>query len=159
MSMAFDESSLNDSELTFRTMVKDDLAKIMEIEIQAYTHPWTIGIFRDCVRGHRCWVAMQNEEIVGYGVLMVTPDESHVLNLCVSPKHQQKGVGRELLRLMEKNSAKSGVDMILLEVRRSNQIAINLYQDEGFHELGIRKGYYPANNGREDAIIFAKYLA
>ena len=147
------------SELSFRTMHADDLNQIMEIEVQAYTHPWTKGIFKDCVRGHRSWVAMQDEAIVGYAVLMMAPGESHVLNLCVNPEHQRKGIGRSLLRLLMEKSAQSGVDMILLEVRRSNQSAIDLYQDEGFHELGVRKGYYPADDGREDAIIFAKYLA
>jgi ribosomal-protein-alanine N-acetyltransferase len=158
MSVAFEDMTSLDGELTFRTMVSGDLAQVMAIEVQAYTHPWTNGIFRDCVRGHRCWVVLQGDEIVGYGVLMMAPGESHVLNLCVKPDQQRKGIGRELLRLLAKHSEQSGVDMILLEVRRSNQAAIDLYQDEGFHELGVRKGYYPADNGREDAIIFAKYL-
>ena len=147
------------SELSFRTMHADDLKQIMAIEVRAYTHPWTLGIFKDCVRGHRSWVAMQDEVIVGYAVLMMAPGESHVLNLCVNPEHHRKGIGRELLRLLMEKSAQSGVDMILLEVRRSNQSAIDLYHSEGFHELGVRKGYYPADDGREDAIIYAKYLS
>ncbi|MDH5710334.1 MAG: ribosomal protein S18-alanine N-acetyltransferase [Gammaproteobacteria bacterium] len=144
--------------LSFRTMHRDDLKQIVEIEEQAYSHPWTIGIFRDCLRVHRCWVAEENAAIVGYGVLMLAPGESHVLNLCVKPDQQRKGFGRQLLRMLMQQSEKSDVDMILLEVRRSNQSAIDLYQSEGFHELGVRKGYYPAHNGREDAIIFARYL-
>lgn len=158
MSAAFEDAASSSSELSFRTMHSDDLKQIMAIEVQAYSHPWTTGIFRDCLRGHRCWVALQDDSIVGYCVLMLAPGEAHVLNLCVKPDQQGKGIGREILRLLAKNSEQSGVDMILLEVRRSNQSAINLYQDEGFHELGVRKGYYPADNGREDAIIFAKYL-
>ncbi len=158
MSATFEEAVSTNSELSFRTMSSDDLKQIMAIEVQAYSHPWTIGIFKDCVRGHRCWVAIQDEAIVGYGVLMIAPDESHVLNLCVKPDQQRKGIGRALLRLLAKHSEQAGVDMMLLEVRRSNQSAIDLYDDEGFHELGVRKGYYPADDGREDAIIFAKYL-
>lgn len=159
MSTAFEGAVSPGSELSFRTMHADDLKRIMAIEVQAYSHPWTTGIFRDCLRCHRCWVAMQNNVIVGYGVLMLAPGEAHVLNLCVNPDQQRKGIGREILRLLVKSSEQSGVDMILLEVRRSNQSAIDLYDNEGFHELGVRKGYYPADNGREDAIIFAKYLA
>ena len=158
MSAAMEDAVPVNSALTFRTMHKADLKQIMEIEVQAYTHPWTTSIFRDCLRLHRCWVAEQNESIVGYAVLMMAPGESHVLNLCVKPDQQRKGTGRELLRLMMQESEKAGVDMILLEVRRSNQSAIDLYQSEGFHELGVRKNYYPAHSGREDAIIFAKYL-
>lgn len=144
--------------LSFRTMHRDDLKQVMEVEEQAYTHPWTVGIFRDCLRVHRCWVAQEDDAIVGYAILMMAPGESHVLNLCVKPDEQGKGIGRQLLRLMMQKSEQSGVDMILLEVRRSNQLAINLYQSEGFHELGVRKGYYPSDTGREDAIILARYL-
>ena len=159
MSAASEDVVSTVSELSFRTMVADDLTHVMDIELQAYSHPWTIGIFRDCLRAHRCWVAVQDETIVGYGVLMMAPGESHVLNLCVKPDQQRKGIGRALLRLLAKNSEQGGVDMLLLEVRRSNQSAIDLYDNEGFHELGVRKGYYPADDGREDAIIFAKYLS
>lgn len=158
MSAAFEDAVSANSALTFRTMNRTDLKQVMDIEVQAYSHPWTMGIFRDCLRLHRCWVAEQAESIVGYAVLMMAPGESHVLNVCVKPDQQRKGIGRELLRLMMQESEKSGVDMALLEVRRSNYSAIELYQSEGFHELGVRKNYYPSHSGREDAIIFAKYL-
>ncbi|PCJ11131.1 MAG: hypothetical protein COB04_19520 [Gammaproteobacteria bacterium] len=67
-------------------------------------------------------------------------------------------MGRYLLRHLIKKSHQTDIDMLLLEVRRSNEGAQDLYQSEGFHELGVRKAYYPAENGREDAIILAKYL-
>ena len=153
-----DDPNSSSDQLNLRTMHRDDLNQIIEIEEQAYTHPWTIGIFRDCLRVHRCWVAEQNEVIVGYAILMMAPGESHVLNLCVKPDQQRKGIGRELLRLLMKKSEQSNVDMILLEVRRSNQGAIDLYMSEGFHERGVRKAYYPSENGREDAIILSREL-
>lgn len=163
MTTGADSARLNSAaqtqnELTFRTMNRADLEQVMAIEVQAYTHPWTSKIFQDCLRQHRCWVAVQAEAITGYGVLMMAPGESHLLNLCVKPDQQRRGIGRALLRLLMQKSEQSGVDMMLLEVRRSNQSAMELYQSEGFHELGVRKGYYPASTGREDAIIFARYL-
>lgn len=145
-------------ELAFRTMHKDDLQEVMAIEVEAYTHPWTQGIFKDCLRTNRCWVAEQDQTIVGYAILMLAPGESHVLNICVKLDQQRKGFGRELLRMLMQKSEQASVDMILLEVRRSNQAAIELYEAENFHELGVRKGYYPADGGREDAIILARYL-
>lgn len=156
--VATDAAIQSNNNLSFRTMTKADLDQVMVIEAQAHSHPWSRGIFQDCLRLNRCWLALQEETIAGYGILMMAPGESHVLNLCVKPSMQRKGVGRGLLRLMMQKSEQSGVDMILLEVRRSNQSAIELYQSEGFHELGVRKAYYPAHDGREDAIIFAKYL-
>jgi len=142
-----------------REMTYDDLGKVIDIETAAYPHPWTVGIFRDCVRvGYNCWVYELDSEIVAYSILMVSGAESHVLNLCVHPNHQRRGIGRLLLNYMTQTAREAGADTIILEVRQSNTTAINLYISAGFHELGVRNGYYPDHNGREDAIIFAKSL-
>ena len=155
----FANDSTGSSESQIRTMTYADLKQVMEIEVKAYTHPWTIGIFRDCLRvGYSCWVLIEADAIIGYGIVMLAPGEAHVLNLCVKREHQGKGLGRNLLNYMAKKAAQSDIDMILLEVRRSNQSAISLYLSEGFHELGVRHNYYPDEKDREDAIIFAKYL-
>ena len=143
-----------------RTMSYKDLKQVIEVEQRAYPHPWTIGIFRDCLRvGYNAWVMTLDQSVVGYGVVMLSPGEAHILNICIDPEYQGKGLGRYLLRHLVKRSNQTDVDMILLEVRRSNQCAQKLYLSEGFHELGVRKAYYPSDNGREDAIILAKYLA
>lgn len=148
------------SEYQLRTMTYTDLQQVIAIEVEAYTHPWTVGIFRDCLRvGYSSWVLEKEGNIIGYGVVMLAAGEAHILNLCISVKYQGVGLGRELLNFMSDKAKQSEIDMILLEVRRSNQSAINLYMSEGFHELGVRDNYYPAAEGREDAIIFAKYLA
>ena len=147
-------------EYSIRSMTYDDLSDIIEIEKQAYTHPWTVGIFRDCLRvGYSCWVMIKNQSVVGYGIVMLAAGEAHVLNVCIQPAQQRHGLGRKLLSHMMSKARLSGIDMILLEVRRSNQVAIDLYVDEGFHELGVRRNYYPSKDGREDAIIYARYLA
>lgn len=147
------------NEHRIRTMTYTDLKQVMEVENQAYPHPWTIGIFRDCLRvGYSCWVVTRARSVIGYGIVMLAAGEAHILNLCVKPDQQGKGIGRELLSHMTETARQAAIDMILLEVRRSNQAAISLYHSAGFHELGIRDNYYPAESGREDAIIFAKYL-
>lgn len=149
-----------DDESRIRTMTYTDLKQVMEVENEAYPHPWTIGIFRDCLRvGYSCWVVTRGPSIIGYGIVMLAAGEAHILNLCVKPGEQGKGIGRKLLNHLAERARQADIDMILLEVRRSNQAAINLYLAEGFHELGVRDNYYPADSGREDAIIFAKYLA
>jgi ribosomal-protein-alanine N-acetyltransferase len=99
-----------------------------------------------------------DDQIIGYGVIMLSPGEAHILNICIDPEYQCKGLGRYLLRHLVKKSHQTDIDMLLLEVRRSNTSAQELYLSEGFHELGVRKAYYPAEDGREDAIILAKYL-
>ena len=148
------------AEPVLRTMTYADLRQVIEIEERAYSHPWTIGIFRDCIRvGYNCWVCMQGERMVGYGVIMLAAGEAHILNLCVDPDHQGRGLGRFILRHLVSRCAQTDIDMVILEVRRSNRHAMRLYEVEGFHELGVRKDYYPADEGREDAIIFARYIS
>lgn len=146
-------------DINIRTMTYADLRQVMDVEEQAYPYPWTVGIFRDCIRvGYNCWVATHEDAVIGYGIVMLAAGEAHVLNLCVSPEFQHRGIGRKLLRHLARRAQMADIDMILLEVRRSNQAAIDLYHSEGFHELGVRKNYYPDDNGREDAIILARYL-
>ena len=143
-----------------RTMNYSDLKQVIVIEKKAYPHPWTPGIFRDCLRvGYTSWVMTLDKTVIGYGVVMLSPGEAHVLNICIDPEYQAKGLGRYLLHHLIKQSNRTDVDMILLEVRRSNVNAQRLYLSEGFHELGVRKAYYPTEDGREDAMILAKYLA
>lgn len=143
-----------------RTMTTSDLQDVIAVEKRAYPHPWTLGIFRDCLRiGYNAWVMTLDDAVIGYGIVMLSPGEAHILNICIDPDYQRKGLGRYLLNHLVKKSNQTDVDMILLEVRRSNEHAQQLYLSEGFHELGVRKAYYPADNGREDAIILAKYLA
>ena len=142
-----------------REMTVDDLGRIIDIEIAAYEHPWTLGIFRDCLRvGYSCWVYLREDRIVAYGIVMLSGSEAHVLNLCVHPECQSRGIGRMMLNHLTQTARESGADTILLEVRQSNIIAIQLYLSADFHELGVRTGYYPDHNGREDAIILAKSL-
>jgi len=143
----------------FREMTVDDLPAIMEIENQVYTHPWTKGIFNDCMRvGYNCWVYLEQDELLAYGLVSVAVNEAHILNICVAPDAQGRGLGRRMLhKLMQLAEARQG-NSIFLEVRESNFIAQALYDQEGFNRIGLRKNYYPAEDGREDALVFAKEL-
>ena len=161
--MAVNYQNMNDEMsalVEIRTMSYSDLKEVIAVEQRAYPHPWTLGIFRDCLRvGYKAWVMTLDHNVIGYGVVMLSPGEAHILNICIDPEYQGKGLGRYLLGHLVKRSNRTDVDMILLEVRRSNNAAQQLYLSEGFHELGVRKAYYPSDDGREDAIILAKYLA
>lgn len=156
----FPPDRMPEKAVTLRAMSYADLKQIVEIEERAYTHPWTIGIFRDCIRvGYNCWVCMLGKQVIGYGIIMLAAGEAHILNICVDPEFQGRGYGRKVLRYLISRCASSDIDMVILEVRRSNSHAKRLYQSEGFHELGVRKDYYPADEGREDAIIYARYVS
>ena len=143
-----------------RTMKSSDLKQVIAVEKKAYPHPWTLGIFRDCLRvGYNAWVMTLDNNVIGYGIVLLAPGEAHILNICIDPDYQGKSLGRHLLRHLVEKSHQTDIDMVLLEVRRSNAQAQQLYVSENFHELGVRKAYYPTDKGRVDAIILAKYLA
>ena len=142
-----------------RPMREDDLDAVMAVERRAYPFPWTPGIFRDCVRaGYPAWLLYDGSGVLGYAVLSVAAGEAHLLNLCVDPGAQGHGHGRRLLRTMMRIARGHGAHRVFLEVRPSNPVAIALYHEEGFNEIGRRPRYYPAADGREDAIVMALEL-
>ncbi|MFQ5660865.1 MAG: ribosomal protein S18-alanine N-acetyltransferase [Gammaproteobacteria bacterium] len=145
--------------LNFRPMDEDDLPAIMAIEQSAYTFPWTNTIFHDCLRvGYCSWVLERDGFITAYGIMSVAVGECHLLNLCVQPEYQGMGLGRTVLDFLLDIARKHKAEMAFLEVRPSNEIAKQLYFGAGFDEVGIRRNYYPADIGREDALIMARSL-
>jgi len=146
--------------LNFKRIYQDDLeALIMPIERIAYSHPWNIKIFEDCLDGtYEAWMALYNSTVVGYGVISAAAGEGHLLNLCVPPGCQNKGVGRKILCFLVSRVKQLGAKTLFLEVRSSNRSAINLYYSEGFNETGVRKGYYPGHQKREDALLMSLEL-
>lgn len=142
-----------------RPMREDDLDAVMEIERRAYPFPWTRGIFRDCLRaGYPAWVLDEDGALAGYGLLSIAAGEAHILNVCAAPEAQGRGHGRRLVRTLLQQARGRGAQRVFLEVRPSNTAAIALYHAQGFNEIGRRPRYYPAANGREDAIVMALEL-
>ncbi len=144
------------SQGAMRPMREDDLDAVHAVEIRAYEFPWTVGIFRDCLRAdYPAWVMQHNGRIVGYFLMSIAADEAHVLNICIDPAQQGHGHGRQLLRALMHVARGRRAERVFLEVRPSNAGAIALYHSEGFNEIGRRPRYYPARDGREDALVMA----
>jgi len=147
---------LQEATINLRPMQAADIDAVMEIENATYPFPWTAGIMRDCLRvGYCCWLAEQDEQIVGYSIMSIGAGESHLLNICVHRDWQRQGIASQLLKHMLNLAKRHGAEVCLLEVRPSNRSAIELYEKNGFSEVGRRKSYYPAKNGHEDALILA----
>ncbi|MEO8628857.1 MAG: ribosomal protein S18-alanine N-acetyltransferase [Betaproteobacteria bacterium] len=143
----------------FRPMESDDLQQVLSIEQDIYTYPWTIGNFQDSLyAGYSCWIMECTGQMVGYGVLMIGVDEAHLLNLSVAQQWQSRGLGRALLQHFTNTARGYEALRMFLEVRPSNHNARNLYKDVGFTDLSIRRDYYPAQAGREDAILMGLEL-
>ena len=152
-------TQLKPANVSFREMRASDLDAVMQIEMANFPFPWTAGNFKDSINsGHICLLLEIDQALVGYALLMMVLDEVHLLNISVSPSWKGKGWGRHLLnQMMQIGREKGGLNMFL-EVRPSNVSAITLYESIGFNEMGVRPGYYPAHNGRENAVLMGVAL-
>jgi len=137
-----------------RQMVESDVQSVVAVERASYQFPWSEGIFRDCLRvGYVCRVVTAAEDVIGYGVMSVGAGEAHILNLCISDAFRCQGIGRRLLGYLIERGTAAGMSEAFLEVRPSNTAAIRLYLSCGFEQVGMRRGYYQAVGGREDAAV------
>lgn len=142
-----------------RPMVDGDVPSVVDIERRAYAFPWSRGVFLDCLRvPYHCEVLEEERLLAGYSVLAVAADEAHLLNLCIDPVAQGRGLGGFLLDHLLRTATRAGNRIIYLEVRPSNAAALSLYKRAGFSRIGVRRNYYRAADGREDALVLARAL-
>ena len=142
--------------IEMRPMVESDLQAVIAIEKAIYAFPWTEGNFRDSLAaGYRCSAYVRDGELIGYFVMMLAADEAHLLNLSIAAGCQRQGHGGMLLERLCELARRDGARLIFLEVRPSNVVGLHLYERHGFRRVGLRRGYYPAPDGREDALIFS----
>jgi ribosomal-protein-alanine N-acetyltransferase len=142
-----------------RPMAEPDLPRIHRIELASYEYPWSMGNFADSMdAGYSMWVREADGEIIGYYAMMAAAGEAHLLNLTIAPIWRRHGLGRDLLEHCLARACDHHADSVFLEVRTSNTGAIALYRSNGFIDLAVRRDYYPARDGREDALIMKKEL-
>ena len=150
-----------DFRLARRTMTVADLDAVLAVEASAYSLPWSRGNFIDSLAAGYIAELLhgQGVGVVGYFVAMAGVDELHLLNLTVAPAWQDQGHGGVLLDAVLGHARASGLPSLWLEVRQSNERARALYRRRGFAEVGLRKDYYPAGRGREDAVVMTLAVA
>jgi len=141
--------------LSLAPMTAAWLSEVAHIEKRAYAHPWSTGNFADSLRaGYHASLLLQGEQVLGYFVLMKGLDETHLLNITVTPEAQGQGHARRMLHEVVAWSARQGAQWLWLEVRVSNTRARRIYERYGFKETGVRRNYYPlAAFKREDAVV------
>lgn len=152
--------------LEIRRMRPDDLEEVMQIERAAFKHPWSPELFRRELEHD--WstilVAIEpltsaprgGERIVGFLIHWLVHDEVHILNVAVDPDHRRRGIARALMAETEKRAQMAGAALLTLEVRRTNQAALDLYRGFDYRAVGVRPNYYADEN--EDAIVMVKDL-
>lgn len=159
MSAELDRSKLFQA-VRFRPMTLADVAAVVAVERSAYLFPWSEGVFRDCIRvGYLCRVVEAEGEVAGYGIMSYGAGEAHILNICIRSDLRGAGVGRRLMDFLLERARAAQMQDVFLEVRPSNPVAIRLYEALGFERVGVRKAYYQATAGREDALVYKLVLS
>ncbi len=142
-----------------RPMHELDVPVVVAIERAAYQFPWSDGIFRDCLRvGYICRLVEVGSDIAGYGIMSIGAGEAHILNVCMRDDYRGRGLARKVLLYLIDCARTAGMYEAFLEVRPSNTAAARLYHSLGFEQVGVRRGYYQATNGREDAAVLRRLL-
>ena len=145
--------------LEYQPMQMSDLEAVCAAERRIYPFPWTRGNFVDSLNaGHRGWLGFEDGVMMGYAVVMEVIDEVHLLNISVLPERQRDGVGTELMEHLFADARQRAMKSMFLEVRPSNASGLALYRRFGFAAVGERRDYYPAENGRENAIVMMRKL-
>ena len=135
------------------------LDSVLEIERESNPYPWTARNFSDCIeKGYYSMVLEDKEKFVGFAIMAISSEESHLLNIGVNKDFRGSGFGEQILKKMIIAAEVMGSKKIILEVRVSNKIAYRLYEKLGFDEIGVRKKYYRLPEGREDAYVMSKTL-
>ncbi|MFO7304967.1 MAG: ribosomal protein S18-alanine N-acetyltransferase [Gammaproteobacteria bacterium] len=148
-------SQSGDPAFRFRPMTQADVPSVIAVERASYPFPWSEGVFRDCIRvGYFCRVVEVDGQVGGYGIMSYGAGEAHILNICIRADLRGRGIGRKLMQYLLERARAERVHEVFLEVRPSNPVAIALYVSLGFTQIGTRKGYYQAEGGREDALVY-----
>jgi len=154
--------------LIFNPIFIEDLTRIMPIERQIYPNPWSTRIMQDCIQaGYQCIKGQINskpEEIACYALMMIGYEESNLLNIGVNPKFQRQSLATQMMQRLFLISRINHAKLMWLEVRESNQAAINLYQKLDFKTIGKRKNYYKYTDAegtkvKEHAILMSKKIS
>ncbi|MBX3634670.1 MAG: ribosomal protein S18-alanine N-acetyltransferase [Rubrivivax sp.] len=143
-----------------RPMTVRDVDAVAAVEATAYGFPWSRGNFVDSLAAGYLAEVLDGGDagLLGYFVAMPGVDELHLLNITVAPAWQRRGLGSGLLDAVRQHAVDRGLAQLWLEVREGNHRARALYRRRGFAEVGLRRGYYPAAGGREDAVVMSLAL-
>lgn len=144
---------------TISFLKPDDLPEVWQIEQASHAFPWTEKTLNSNQGDRYLNLKLSvDNTIAAFAITQVVLDEATLFNIAVHPDFQRRGLGRELLQHLIDELIQRDVMTLWLEVRASNLAAIELYRGFDFNEVTVRKGYYPAAEGREDAVIMALTL-
>jgi len=150
--------------INFKEVDESAIEQLMAIETACHSHPWTLKTMSSCMGGRYFNLAAFNKNtLVGFYIGEKAGPDFTLMDICVTPSEQGKGIAKQLLRQFIEYGEQQNAENLFLEVRESNTRAIALYERAGFIEMSVRKNYYPsdnpAKNGFEDAILMGMALS
>jgi len=145
------------SSLHTRLLNLADADAVLAIESAAHSHPWNAARVQTALEKYQGVGLLLNGELVGFAFVMSVVGEAELFDFVVDPKCQGRGFGYAFIEWLVDYVAQDN-QRFFLEVRVSNKAAIAVYENVGFCEVGVRANYYPAKNGREDALLMAMEL-
>ena len=148
----------------FKSVTDENINELMAIENACHTHPWTLKTMQSCLQGRYFnLAAFDDEQMIGFYIGEKAGPDFTLMDICVTPKHQGKGIAKQLLSKFIEHGEQQNAENLFLEVRESNTRAIKLYEQAGFIEMSVRKNSYPSDdatkNGFEDAILMGMALS
>jgi ribosomal-protein-alanine N-acetyltransferase len=151
----FKQEAAPDLKVQLLTLSESDLDRVVAVEQTVYSHPWTLGNFKDALKsGYAAFKLEAGEHLIGYLVAMQVIDEVHLLNITLAPAFQRQGWAHAMLQFLNLWSMQKEAQCLWLEVRQSNERALKLYKAFGFEQVGLRKDYYPeSRTSRESAVV------
>lgn len=138
-----------------RLLTPADLETLLALDAATNPHPWTAAQWQDSLAQHLCLGLEKEGRLAAFAVAMLLPDEAELLLIAVDPAQQRHSLGRTLLAALRAELAARQCEKLFLEVRESNRRARHFYTAAGLSEIGRRKNYYPAEQGREDALLLS----
>jgi ribosomal-protein-alanine N-acetyltransferase len=135
--------------MNIRKMNIEDIGAVIRIDQTSFSMPWPESSFitEFTNPNARCWVGVDDTNVViAFVVIWMVLDEAHIATIAVDESHRKKGHSKTIIKTALQSAYLEGARISYLEVRESNQIAINLYLSLGFELVGVRKAYYKNNN-------------
>lgn len=145
--------------ITLCTIEDRHLSRVAEIEALCFAEPWSeaaLGLLTGEM-GYGVVAMNEDGQVLGYGGMLIAPDEGQITNIAVHPSHRRLGVGHALLSALEQEAQGRGLGQLSLEVRVSNLAAISLYERHGFEAAGRRRGFY--RHPTEDGLVMLLQLS
>jgi ribosomal-protein-alanine acetyltransferase len=138
---------------------KTHLQALYDIECRAHPYPWSYHLLGSNFGDRYCnGVMLYQQKLIGFYIADLLLDESTLLNICIDPAWQGRGLGQQLMTHYLQQTAAKGCTQWWLEVRVSNTTAQNLYRKLNYHEVGVRRNYYQNGAASEDALVLQRCL-